>query len=105
MTNFILSFAFVDFDAYSFKFFKICGGCRDFKSKTKVDKVVVLWTANTERYKDIIVGLNDTKETLLASLERNESEILPSSLYGLACIQENVPFINGSPQNKFIPSQ
>ena len=46
-----------------------------FQIITKVDKVAVLWTANTERYKEIIVGLNDTKETLLASQERNESEI------------------------------
>merc|ERR1711915_7339 len=82
---------------------KIIQDIRDFKSKTKVDKVVVLWTANTERYSDVIVGLNDTKETLLASLERNESEISPSTLYGLACVQENVPFINGSPQNTFVP--
>jgi myo-inositol-1-phosphate synthase len=82
---------------------KIIQDIRDFKSKTKVDKVVVLWTANTERYSDVIVGFNDTKETLLASLERNESEISPSTLYGLACVQENVPFINGSPQNTFVP--
>ena len=76
-----------------------------FQIITKVDKVAVLWTANTERYKEIIVGLNDTKETLLASQERNESEIYPSTLYGLAWVQENVPFINGSPQNTFFPGQ
>ncbi|GLJ04854.1 hypothetical protein SUGI_0004830 [Cryptomeria japonica] len=76
---------------------------REFKAKTKVDRVVVLWTANTERYSDVMVGLNDTKETLLASLERDEPEISPSTLYALACIQENVPFINGSPQNTFVP--
>jgi myo-inositol-1-phosphate synthase len=76
---------------------------RNFKSTTKVDKVVVLWTANTERYSDVIVGLNDTKETLFASLEKNEAEISPSTLYALACIHEKVPFINGSPQNTFVP--
>ncbi|KAH9326072.1 hypothetical protein KI387_006250 [Taxus chinensis] len=75
----------------------------EFKVKTKVDRVVVLWTANTERYSNVMVGLNDTKETLLASLERDESEISPSTLYALACIQENIPFINGSPQNTFVP--
>ncbi|KAH9316579.1 hypothetical protein KI387_025206, partial [Taxus chinensis] len=66
----------------------------EFKVKTKVDRVVVLWTANTERYINVMVGLNDTKETLLASLERDESEISSSTLYALACIQENIPFIN-----------
>ncbi|KAH9540715.1 hypothetical protein CY35_14G020900 [Sphagnum magellanicum] len=76
---------------------------RTFKAETKVDKVVVLWTANTERYSDVITGLNDTKENLFNSLENGESEISPSTLFALACIHEGVPFINGSPQNTFVP--
>ncbi|KAL8523374.1 hypothetical protein ACS0TY_013363 [Phlomoides rotata] len=76
---------------------------REFKEKNKVDKVVVLWTANTERYSNVVVGLNDTMENLMASLDRNESEISPSTLFGIACILENVPYINGSPQNTFVP--
>jgi len=68
-----------------------------------VDKVVVLWTANTERYSNVLVGLNDTMESLLASVDKNESEISPSTLYAIACVLENVPFINGSPQNTFVP--
>ncbi|KAH6760181.1 myo-inositol-1-phosphate synthase 3 [Perilla frutescens var. hirtella] len=76
---------------------------REFKEKNKVDKVVVLWTANTERYSNVVVGLNDTTENLMASLERNESEISPSTLFGIACVLENVPYINGSPQNTFVP--
>jgi myo-inositol-1-phosphate synthase len=76
---------------------------KEFKETTKVDKVVVLWTANTERYSNIVVGLNDTTENLLASVDKNEAEISPSTLYALACVLENVPFINGSPQNTFVP--
>lgn len=68
-----------------------------------MDKVVVLWTANTERYSNVIVGLNDTEENLFASVDKNEAEISPSTLYALACVLENVPFINGSPQNTFVP--
>ena len=68
-----------------------------------MDKVVVLWTANTERYSDVIVGLNDTVENLFASLEKNEHEISPSTLYAIASVMENVPFVNGSPQNTFVP--
>ena len=68
-----------------------------------MDKVVVLWTANTERYSDVVVELNDTMENLMAAVERNESEISPSTLYAIACALENVPFINGSPQNTFVP--
>lgn len=76
---------------------------REFKETNKVDKVVVLWTANTERYSNVVVGLNDTVENLLASVEKNESEISPSTLFAIACVLENVPFINGSPQNTFVP--
>ncbi|TYI40418.1 hypothetical protein ES332_A02G160800v1 [Gossypium tomentosum] len=82
---------------------QVIKGIREFKEKNKVDKVVVLWTANTERYSNVIVGLNDTVESLMASLEKNESEISPSTLYAIACVLENVPFINGSPQNTFVP--
>eukprot|EP00270_Netrium_digitus_P000461 TRINITY_DN1050_c0_g1_i2.p1 TRINITY_DN1050_c0_g1~~TRINITY_DN1050_c0_g1_i2.p1 ORF type:complete len:512 (-),score=145.56 TRINITY_DN1050_c0_g1_i2:980-2515(-) len=76
---------------------------REFKETNKVDSVVVLWTANTERYAEVIAGVNDSEENLLAAVERGESEISPSTLYAIACIQENVPFINGSPQNTFVP--
>ncbi|KAH7293395.1 hypothetical protein KP509_28G024400 [Ceratopteris richardii] len=83
--------------------FKIVADIREFKAKSNVDQVVVLWTANTERYSDVIVGLNDTKDNLFKSLDRGESEISPSTLYAMACIHEKVPFINGSPQNTFVP--
>ncbi|BDA43685.1 Inositol-3-phosphate synthase [Coccomyxa sp. Obi] len=76
---------------------------RDFHQRTGVDKVVILWTANTERYSDVAEGLNDTAENFLASIEKDESEIAPSSIYAAAAILEGVPFINGSPQNTFVP--
>lgn len=50
-------------------------------------------------------GLNDTTPNLLASIEKNAAEIAPSTLYAVACIQEGVPFINGSPQNTFVPGK
>lgn len=68
-----------------------------------MDRVVVLWTANTERYSNVVVGLNDTMENLMASVDKDEAEISPSTLYAIACVLENVPFINGSPQNTFVP--
>ncbi|GBG72451.1 hypothetical protein CBR_g12025 [Chara braunii] len=82
---------------------KVIQDIRDFKARTKVDGVVVLWTANTERYSDVITGFNDTRENLFKALEAGEAEISPSTLYALACIHEGVPFINGSPQNTFVP--
>ena len=76
---------------------------REFKAANALDKVVVLWTANTERYSQVVDGLNDTAANLLAAITRNESEVSPSTLYAVACIQEGVAFINGSPQNTFVP--
>lgn len=81
----------------------VCLDFREFKEANKVDEIVVLWTANTERYSNVVVGLNDTEENLLASLDRDEAEISPSTLYAIACVMENIPFINGSPQNTFVP--
>lgn len=69
----------------------------------QVDKVIVLWTANTERYSEVVEGLNDTSANLLASIQRGEAEVSPSTLYATACVLEGVPFINGSPQNTFVP--
>lgn len=76
---------------------------REFKAKNKLDRVIVLWTANTERYSDIITGVNDTAENLLASIRSSHSEVAPSTIFAVACILENVPYINGSPQNTFVP--
>lgn len=76
---------------------------RAFKEANAVDQVVILWTANTERYAGVVEGLNDTAENMMASIERNETEISPSTLYAVASVLEGVPFVNGSPQNTFVP--
>jgi myo-inositol-1-phosphate synthase len=76
---------------------------RDFKVANGLDKVVVVWTANTERYAELIDGVNDTAENFLAAVTASHEEVAPSSIFALACIEEGVPFINGSPQNTFVP--
>jgi len=85
------------------QFMKIREDIRDFKSKTKVDKIVVLWTANTERFSDIREGLNLTMKELEESLKSNNSEISPSTIFAMASIVEGCIYINGSPQNTFVP--
>jgi len=82
---------------------KIRQDLAEFKASNSVDQVVVLWTANTERYADIQEGVNDTADNVLAAIERGEAEIAPSTIFAVACILEGVPFINGSPQNTFVP--
>ncbi len=51
----------------------------------------------------VVEGVNDTIENLKAAVQRNEAEVAPSTLYAMACIEEGVPFVNGSPQNTFVP--
>ena len=75
----------------------------DFKESNGLDKVVVQWTANTERYADLIDGVNDTADNLMKAIENGHPEVAPSTVFAVACILENVPFINGSPQNTFVP--
>lgn len=62
-----------------------------------------MWTANTERYADLIDGVNDTADNLMKSVEAGHEEISPSTIFAIASVLENVPFINGSPQNTFVP--
>jgi myo-inositol-1-phosphate synthase len=82
---------------------KIRNDIRNFKKANSLEKVIVLWSANTERFANIVAGVNDTSANLLAAIDRNEAEIAPSTLFAVACILEKTSFINGSPQNTFVP--
>ncbi|XP_068195661.1 inositol-3-phosphate synthase 1-A-like [Antennarius striatus] len=75
---------------------------RDFRQKSGVDKVIVLWTANTERFCDVTPGVNDTAKNLLAAIQAG-AEVSPSTLFAVASILEGCAYINGSPQNTFVP--
>jgi myo-inositol-1-phosphate synthase len=76
---------------------------RAFKAERGVDSLVVLWTANTERYAEVAEGVNDTADNLLAAIAAGEAEVSPSTLYAVACVLEGVPYVNGAPQNTFVP--
>ncbi|KAH8369865.1 hypothetical protein KR093_001285 [Drosophila rubida] len=76
---------------------------RDFKQRSGVETVIVLWTANTERFCDVKAGLNTTSKELLASLQANKPEVSPSTIFAMASIAEGCTYINGSPQNTFVP--
>ncbi|XP_043483622.1 inositol-3-phosphate synthase 1-A isoform X1 [Leptopilina heterotoma] len=75
----------------------------NFKLTKNLDKVIVLWTANTERFSDIIPGINDTAENLLKAIENDHLEISPSTMFAVASALEGCTYINGSPQNTFVP--
>ena len=82
---------------------KIKADINDFRKKSGVEKIVVMWTANTERYSQVQSGVHDTEENLRAAIRDENPEISPSTLFALSCLDEGVPFINGSPQNTFVP--
>jgi myo-inositol-1-phosphate synthase len=76
---------------------------RDFKAANGLDNVIVLWTANTERWSDVRDGVHDTADNLLKALADGEKEIAPSAIYAIASILEGCAYINGAPQNTFVP--
>lgn len=82
---------------------KIRSDIREFKAANGLDHVVVLWTANTERYSELIPGVNDTADNLLAAVKSSHSEVSPSTIFAMAAILEGSPYINGAPQNTFVP--
>ncbi|KAG7663792.1 INO1 [[Candida] subhashii] len=82
---------------------KVRKDIRDFKEKNQLDKIIILWTANTERYADVLTNVNDTADNLIASIKSSHEEIAPSTIFAVAAILEKIPYINGSPQNTFVP--
>lgn len=48
---------------------------REFKRANRLDKVIILWTANTEGYAQLLPGINDTADNLLKAIESAHEEI------------------------------
>lgn len=82
---------------------KIREDIAEFKATKNLDQVIILWTANTERFSEIIPGVNDTAENLLNAIKESHSEISPSTVFAVAAALEGCTYINGSPQNTFVP--
>ena len=69
---------------------------REFKSKNKCDRIVIVWCASTEIF--IKAGpQHATIEQFENAMERNDDAIAPSMLYAYAAIMEGVAFCNGAP--------
>lgn len=69
---------------------QICKDIDDFKMKSGVDQVILMWTANTERYCEVIEGVNDTAENLKQAILKDHEEVSPSTLFAYASILKNV---------------
>lgn len=82
---------------------KLRSDIRDFKKANQLDKVLVLWTANTERFCEVTSGVHDTEENLMRAVAEGHPEVAPSQMFALASLLEGCSYINGSPQNTFVP--
>lgn len=72
-----------------------------FKKEHNLEKVIVLWTASTERFTR---GTWPDAKALLNSIQKGDTEISPSILFAVAAIETGCIFLNGSPQNTIVPS-
>merc|ERR1719384_838103 len=83
---------------------KIREDIREFKMKNGLDKVIILWTANTERFCEVKRGVHDTPVNLFQAIRDGELEISSSTVVAVASILEGCSYINGSPQNTLVPA-
>ena len=69
---------------------------REFKSRHRLDRLVVVWCGSTEIY--LKPGPpHATLSAFEAAMERDDDAIAPSMLYAWAALMEDAPFCNGAP--------
>ena len=69
---------------------------RDFKENNGCDRVVIVWCASTEAYREP-TEVHQTAANFEKGLKENDPDISPSQIYAWAAIMEKVPFANGAP--------
>jgi myo-inositol-1-phosphate synthase len=69
---------------------------RHFKKEQGCERLVVVWCASTERFLEQ-AECHTTLEKFQKGLLENDPNISPCQIYAYACLQERVPFANGSP--------
>ncbi|KAF0990600.1 hypothetical protein HZS_1366, partial [Henneguya salminicola] len=76
---------------------------RDFKKKKNLDKVIVMWTASTEKNVDLNAYAHNDVEILFKAINNNQRYLVsPSNIFAIASILEGCAFINGAPQNTIV---
>jgi myo-inositol-1-phosphate synthase len=68
----------------------------EWKKKTKVDRIVMIWCGSTE----IFLTPHDVHSTIAKfeqGMKDNDANIAPSMLYAWAAITSGIPFANGAP--------
>ncbi|KAK4535575.1 hypothetical protein CDCA_CDCA05G1600 [Cyanidium caldarium] len=80
------------------------GHIQQFKREHALERAVVVWTGNSERYSSLPPEAHQRAPALLAAIDADHAEVSPSTLYAVAAVLEHCPFVNGSPQNTLLPS-
>ena len=71
---------------------------RDFKERTGVERVVVLWAASTEVYVPVDMEVHGKLADLEKAMKADDRDrIAPSMCYAYAALKEGAPFIMGAP--------
>lgn len=69
---------------------------RNFKKKSKCDRIVMIWCASTEKY-ITVHPVHKTLKNFEKGLKTNDPMIAPSQIYAYAALLEGIPFANGAP--------
>ena len=69
---------------------------RDFKDKNNCDRLVMVWCASTEAYREP-TEVHASAANFEKGLKENDPAISPSQIYAWAALMEDVPFANGAP--------
>src|SRR3954464_13837420 len=69
---------------------------RDFKKKSKADRLVMIWCASTETF-ITQSAVHESLDAFERGLKENDPNIAPSMIYAYAALMEGVPFANGAP--------
>ena len=69
---------------------------RDFKKKSRADRLVMIWCASTETFTKQS-AVHESLDAFERGLKENDPKIAPSMIYAYAALMEGVPFANGAP--------
>ena len=69
---------------------------RDFKSRHKLDRLVMVWTGSTEIYLKEH-EIHKSKAAFEKAMKENHPQVAPSMVYAWAAIAEGIPYANGAP--------
>ena len=75
---------------------ELIGDIKEFKKNNKLNRLVMIWAASTERYIPI-TEVHKNLENFERGLDKNDKNISPSMIYAYAALKSKIPFVNGAP--------